>query len=162
MVTARNTANKFDLGLKPIEATTLLRADHRAVNELFKEYESSRSQAKKRTIVSKICKELTIHAQIEEEIFYPQVMSAIKEKDLISEAVVEHETLKYLIAQIIEAQDDVLFDARVSVLSEYVKHHVKEEHSEIFPAVKESKLDLFVLGEQLFLRKQELMKAFKE
>lgn len=147
---------------KPQEATSLLRADHKLVDSLFKEYEKARSSTKKKALVAQICQELTIHAQIEEEIFYPQVKEALKDKELIPEATVEHATLKDLIAQIEDAEpDEELYDAKVKVLSEYVKHHVKEEQNEIFPKVKESKLDLHELGAQLEQRKEELTEAFK-
>ena len=145
--------------LKAKDATALLRADHKEVNDLFNEYETVKSPSKKKELASKICLALTVHAQIEEEIFYPAVKLALKDKELIPEAAVEHATLKTLIAQIESAEPDgELFDARVKVLSEYVKHHVKEEQNEIFPKAKEaSKLDLYDLGAQLLARKEELM-----
>jgi hemerythrin superfamily protein len=140
------------------DAIKLLRADHKLVNDLFEQFESARGTSKKKTLVAQICMELTIHAQIEEEIFYPAVQRALKDKTLIPEARVEHDTLKYLIAQIVDAEtDSELYEAKVTVLSEYVKHHVKEEQNEIFPKVKESKLDLMELGGQLAMRKEELM-----
>ncbi|GGY78946.1 hemerythrin [Cellvibrio zantedeschiae] len=155
------TAKKFESirTSKAKDATALLRADHKEVNDLFDEYESVRSSAKKKELVSKICLALTVHAQIEEEIFYPAVKLALKDKELIPEAAVEHATLKSLIAQIEGVEPDgELFDAKVKVLSEYVKHHVKEEQNEIFPKAKESsKLDLIELGAQLLERKEELM-----
>lgn len=145
--------------LKAKDATALLRADHKEVNDLFNEYETVKSFSKKKELVSKICSALTVHAQIEEEIFYPAVKLALKDQELIPEAAVEHAILKSLIAQIESAEPDgELFDARVKVLSEYVKHHVKEEQNEIFPKAKEaSKLDLYDLGAQLLARKEELM-----
>lgn len=153
-----NTSSKRTT-TKAKEATALLRADHKAVDELFKEYESTRSAAKKKQLVGKICTELTVHAQIEEEIFYPAVKPVLKEKDLVPEATVEHATLKDLIAQVEGVEPDgEMFDAKIKVLSEYVKHHVKEEQNEIFPQAKASKkLDLEALGQQLAERKEELM-----
>lgn len=143
---------------KPQDATALLRADHKAVNELFDQYESLRSSAKKKALVTQICMELTVHAQIEEEIFYPSIQQVLKDKGLIPEAIVEHQTLKALIAQIEGVEPDgEMFDAKVKVLSEYVRHHVKEEQNEIFPMVKESNLDLVAMGEQLLERKEELL-----
>lgn len=143
---------------KAQEATALLRADHKAVNELFEQYENARSSTKKKALVAQICTELTVHAQIEEEIFYPQVKKALKDDELIPEAIVEHATLKDLIAQIEGVEPDgEMFDAKVKVLSEYVKHHVKEEQNELFPKVKASKLDLYALGEELQQRKEELL-----
>jgi hemerythrin superfamily protein len=147
---------------KPKEATSLLRADHKLVNDLFAEYEKSRSNVRKKQIVSTICKELTIHAQIEEEIFYPAVKAALKDKELIPEATVEHATLKDLIAQVKDVDPDgEIFDAKIKVLSEYVKHHVKEEQNEIFPKAKESSLDLVEMGAQLAERKAELAAKYE-
>lgn len=153
-----NTAKSvINLAGKAQEATRLLRADHKLVNELFEQFESSRSSAKKQELVAQICMELTIHAQIEEEIFYPAVQQALKDKTLVPEAKVEHETVKYLIAQIQEeSPDSELWEAKVTVLAEYVKHHVKEEQNEMFPKVKASKLDLIELGAKLAERKEEL------
>ncbi|HTF94906.1 MAG TPA: hemerythrin domain-containing protein [Cellvibrio sp.] len=143
---------------KAQEATRLLKADHKHVNDLFEQFESARAATKKQALALEICQELTVHAQIEEEIFYPAVQTALKDKTLVPEAKVEHETLKFLIAQIQDAApDSEMFDAKVKVLSEYVKHHVKEEQNEIFPKVKQSKLDLMELGAQMAARKEELM-----
>ena len=143
---------------KPKEATALLRADHKAVSALFTAYEKTRSPAKKMQIVSKICTELSVHAQVEEEIFYPAVKAALKDKVLIPEAVVEQATMKHLIAQVEGVTPDgEMFDAKVKVLSEYVKHHVKEEHTEMFPKARKTKLDLLALGSQMAVRKAELM-----
>ena len=153
-----NSAKKIvSLAGKAQEATRLLRADHKLVNELFEKFESTRSAEKKQMLALEICQELTVHAQIEEEIFYPAVEKVLKDKSLVPEAKVEHETLKYLIAQIQgEEPGSELYDAKVKVLSEYVKHHVKEEQNEIVPKVKESKLDLVELGIALAERKEQL------
>lgn len=158
MATAQKKSANTEKAPKAQEATALLKADHKLVSMLFEQYESAKSSTKKKAIVSQICTELTVHAQIEEEIFYPQVKEALKDKELIPEATVEHATLKELIAQIEDGEpDDELYDAKVKVLSEYVKHHVKEEQNEIFPKAKASKLDMYVLGEQLIQRKEELL-----
>lgn len=160
MATAQKKQNSTKSS-KPQEATALLRADHKAVNDLFEQYEHTRSSKKKKEIVAQICAELTVHAQIEEDIFYPSVKKALKDKELIPEAIVEHATLKDLIAQIEGVEPDgEMFDAKVKVLSEYVKHHVKEEQNEIFPLVKKSDLDLVALGEELSQRKEELLAAY--
>jgi hemerythrin superfamily protein len=151
-----------DVAPKAKEATALLRADHKAVNDLFAEYEKSRSNIRKKQIVTQICKELTVHAQIEEEIFYPAVKQALKDKELVPEATVEHATLKDLIAQVKGVEPDgEMFDAKIKVLSEYVKHHVKEEQNEMFPKAKESKLDLVELGAKMTERKAELLAQYK-
>lgn len=140
------------------DATALLREDHKRVNTLFEEYESTRAASKKLQLVSQICKELTVHAQIEEEIFYPAVKAALKDKELIPEATVEHATLKDLIAQIEGIQPEgEMFDAKVKVLSEYVKHHVDEEQDEMFPQAKATKLDMAALGAEMTTRKGVLL-----
>ena len=143
---------------KAQDATMLLRADHKLVSGLFAEYEQTNSTAKKKKLVAQICKELSVHAQVEEEIFYPAVKQALKDKELIPEAIVEQATMKTLIAQVEGIEPDgEMYDAKIKVLSEYVKHHVKEEHSEMFPKAKASSIDLLALGAQLAARKAELM-----
>jgi hemerythrin superfamily protein len=149
------------------DACDLLDADHKAVKKLFKEYEElteSRSRGapqKKMELAQQICREVTVHAQIEEEIFYPAVREALKETDLIAEAAVEHQTAKELIAQIQEmgtGDPDEMFDAKVKVLGEYIDHHVKEERGEIFPKARAArKLDLVAMRDELEARKEELM-----
>ena len=141
----------------PQEATALLKADHKLVSGLFEQYEKTRSTAKKKTLVASICKELGIHAQAEEEIFYPAVKAALKDKELVPEAIVEHATLKELISQVEGKEPDgEMFDAKIQVLSEYVKHHVKEEETEMFPKARKTKLDMKQLGAQIAARKEEL------
>lgn len=143
---------------KAQDAIALLRADHRLVSELFAQFEKSRSATKKKALVQQICTELTVHAQVEEEIFYPAVKAAMKDKELVPEARVEHETLKWLIAQVEGAQPDGEdYDAKVKVMSEYVKHHVKEEQNEMFPKAKKTRLDMAELGAQIAARKQALL-----
>ncbi|GKS77623.1 hemerythrin domain-containing protein [Acidovorax sp. SUPP950] len=149
----------------PRDACSLLDADHRAVKKMFKEYESlmeSRSKAaatQRFELARQICRELTVHAQIEEEIFYPALRDAIKDTDLLAEAEVEHASAKDLIAQIEAASAaDEMFDAKVTVLGEYIDHHVKEERNEIFPKARAArKLDLVAMRETLEARKEELM-----
>jgi len=154
------TAKKKSASAKDQDATALLRADHEHVSELFEEYEDSRSSAKKKRIVEELCNELAVHAQIEEEIFYPAVKRALKDKELIPEARVEHDTLKGLIAQVEgEEPDGEMFDAKIKVMREYVKHHVKEEQDEIFPKAKSTDLDMMELGAKLSERKEELLAA---
>ncbi len=148
---------------RPKDACDLLDADHKAVKALFKAYEAlaesrSRSPARKRELADQICRELTVHATIEEEIFYPAARKAIKDNALMNEATVEHATAKALIAQIqgMDAGDE-LFDAKVTVLGEYIDHHVKEERTEMFVKVRKTGLDLVALGQQLQFRKEALM-----
>ena len=145
---------------KPTEATALLRADHKLVSGLFAEYEKTKSSPKKKRIVAQICTELTVHAQVEEEIFYPAVKQALNDHDLVPEATVEHATLKGLIAEVegVEPDGD-MFDAKIKVLSEYVKHHVKEEQNEMFPKAKSTNLDMVELGAKLTERKKALLEG---
>jgi hemerythrin superfamily protein len=147
------------------DACDLLDTDHKNVKKMFKEYEeltTSRGRGaaqKKLELAHQICTELTVHAQIEEEIFYPAVREAVKDTDPLDEAQVEHQTAKDLIAQIEAAgEPDDMFDAKVKVLGEYIDHHVKEEKNEIFPKARAArKLDLMAMREQLESRKEELM-----
>ncbi|KQT10404.1 hemerythrin domain-containing protein [Ramlibacter sp. Leaf400] len=147
------------------DACDLLDADHRAVKKMFKEYEEltgSRARGaaqKKLELAHQICMELTVHAQVEEEIFYPALRAAIKDTDLLDEAEVEHQTAKDLIAQIEgAAEPDDKFDAKVKVLGEYIDHHVKEERGEIFPKARAArKLDLVTMRDEIEARKEELM-----
>lgn len=143
---------------KPQDAIALLKADHEAVSQLFDEYEKTRSTPNKKALVTQICQALGVHAQIEEEIFYPAVKAALKDKQLVPEATVEHAGVKELIAQLDGAEPDgEMYEAKVKVLSEYVKHHVKEEQVEMFPKAKASSLDMAELGAQMAARKEELM-----
>lgn len=143
------------------DAIALLIADHREVSEMFEQFEQlgDRATTSKEKLKDKICKALIAHTTIEEEIFYPAVRAKIEEgEDLVDEAVVEHASAKDLIQQLQEMQpDDELYDAKVKVLGEQIEHHVKEEEKEMFPKVKKSGLDLLALGQEMALRKQELM-----
>lgn len=142
----------------PKDAIAMLKADHAAVSEMFAEYEKSRSIPKKKALVAEICTALSVHAQIEEEIFYPAVKAALKDKLLVPEATVEHTSVKDLIAQIEGLEPDgEMYDAKVKVLSEYVKHHVKEEQNEMFPKAKSTSLDMVDLGAQMAASKDELL-----
>jgi hemerythrin superfamily protein len=142
----------------PKDAVAMLKADHKKVSELFAEFESARSPARKKDLVTQICGELTVHTELEEEIFYPAVKAALKDKELVPEAVVEHASIKELIAQVQDAEPDgEEYDAKIKVMSEYVKHHVKEEQTEMFPKAQESKLDLVALRDEMMARKEELL-----
>jgi hemerythrin superfamily protein len=140
------------------DAIALLKSDHKEVSKLFSEFEKTQAMSKKKAIVAKICAALKVHAQIEEEIFYPAVKAALKDKVLVPEAFVEQDGMKSLMAQLESSeQDREVYNAKLAVLSEYVKHHVKEEHNEMFPKAKASKLDLMALGAKLSERKTELL-----
>jgi hemerythrin superfamily protein len=158
MATAKRAAPKKPAAPKAHNAIALLKADHKAVDALFADYAQTRSASKKKTLVQQICTALSVHAQVEEEIFYPAFKAALKDKALVPEAIVEQATMKALIGQIEGVEPDgEMFDAKVMVLCEYVKHHVKEEHTEMFPKALASKLDLAALGAALAGRKAELM-----
>lgn len=144
---------------KDVDAIALLKADHRQVEEWFEQFEKARDDDRKKTLATKICDALTVHTTIEEEIFYPAFLEATEDKDLHHEAEVEHDGAKKLIAEI-EAigPDDDYYDAKVKVLSEMIKHHVKEEEQPngMFAEARKSEMDLDALGEQMAARKVEL------
>lgn len=143
------------------DAISLLTDDHKKVKKLFKSYEQCSKKDDvdgKLEIAHQIFAELTIHTMIEEEIFYPAAREAIKDDDMLNEAKVEHDTAKDLIAQLEEMDgEDPFYDAKMTVLSEYIDHHVKEEEDEMFPKAKKAKMDLEGLGVQMLERKEELM-----
>ena len=145
----------------PTNALELLRADHATVAELFDQFEQMKDAVEdeeKDALVARICGELIVHTAIEEEIFYPEARDAIGADDLFEEATVEHASAKDLIAQLGEMEPgDELYDAKVKVLGEYVKHHIAEEQNELFPKVEASRLDLGALGQRLAERKTALM-----
>ena len=140
-------------------AVKLLKQDHREVAAALEEFETAERQ-QKQAIAHRICKMLTVHSQIEEELLYPAARDALKADDahLVAEAGVEHASVKELILQIQnrELADDQ-FEARMCVMGEYVKHHVSEEEHELFPKLQRTSVDLDALGEQLEARKSELM-----
>jgi hemerythrin superfamily protein len=143
------------------DAIALLTEDHTMVEKLFKDYEKLKkaegSAEERMALAREICTALVVHTQIEEEIFYPAAREAIDDEDILDEAEVEHASAKELITQLGEmSPEDELYDAKVTVLGEYVMHHVKEEQGEIFPKVKKAKVDIESLGAEMFQRKQEL------
>ncbi len=144
---------------KPADAIGLLKGDHRQVEAWFFQFSKSKNRQKKQQLAAHICDALTAHTTIEEEIFYPAFIEATGDKDTHHEAVVEHDGAKKLIAEIqAMSPDDDYYDARVTVLSEMIKHHVKEEEQPggMFSEAKKSDMDLQALGEQLLARKKEL------
>jgi hemerythrin superfamily protein len=158
--TNRTTPKNLSQPAEGVDAIELLTEDHENVKQLFEQYEAlgERAHATKKKLATRICTELTKHATAEEEIFYPAVRAAGKDKeDLVDEAVVEHASAKDLIAQILdmEASDD-LFDAKVKVLSELIEHHVQEEEGEMFPQARKAGLDLALLGQQIAERKAQI------
>ena len=146
------------------DAISLLKADHRQVEAWFSDFEKAKGGARKQQLASKICAALTTHTIIEEEIFYPAFLEATEDRDVHHEAVVEHSGAKKLIAEIeAMAPGDDYFDAKVSVLSEMIKHHVKEEEKPggMFAEAKKSDMDLNELGSQLLARKRKLQSQSK-
>ena len=151
------TAKKTS-GASADNAITMLTDDHKKVKKLFKDFEKMKEKgdaADKDALVEQICAELTVHAEIEEEVFYPAAREAIDDDDMMNEAEVEHASAKDLIEQL-QAIDssDPTYDAKVTVLGEYVNHHIEEEEKEMFPKVKKAKLDLDAIGEQLAMLKE--------
>ena len=143
-------------------ALELLMSDHRKVEDLFEQFDQEKDsdEGTRREIAQQICAELTIHAQVEEELFYPWLREQLEDDDMemVEEAQVEHNTAKDLIAQIEGATDiDEVYNAKVKVLSEYIKHHVQEEENEIFPEVRDQQEELDELGQEMAARKAELM-----
>ncbi len=147
--------------MKPTDtdATHILAADHRTVEGLFEEFEKATSKDRKAKLAETICTELKIHAQIEEEVFYPALKGKIDD-DLLKEAYVEHDGAKVLINDIVASgPDDEFFEAKVTVLSEEIKHHVKEEEKQqdnMFQQARAADVDLDALGQAMLARKAEL------
>ena len=153
---------------KQKDACDLLDADHKAVKKMFTEYEEltearGNTREKRRALADKICRELLVHTQIEEEIFYPGIRKGVGDEMMMNEAKVEHMSAKELITQI-QGMDasDPLYDAKVLVLGEYVEHHVKEERTQMFPKARATKVDLVKMKDALQSRKEELMAEHEE
>lgn len=143
------------------DAIDLLDADHLAVHALFQSYrELVRTRAgalQRRALAEEICMELTIHARLEEELFYPALREALRDEDLIDEAEDQHGSQREFVAQILAAQpEDPLYDARVAVLQEYVERHVRQEREQVFNRALASRMDLQALGRSITVRKEEL------
>lgn len=141
------------------DAIALLKADHRQVEDLFEQFEKARDNQRKLKLATQICNALKVHTMIEEEIFYPAFLDASDDEDIHHEAIVEHAGAKKLIAEIEDMDpDDDYYDAKVTVLSEMIKHHVKEEEQPggMFAEARKSDMDLVELGQQLAARKAEL------
>ncbi|MDO8298164.1 hemerythrin domain-containing protein [Lacisediminimonas sp.] len=139
-------------------ALDLLMDDHKNVRKMFKEFERVHAKASpedKQELVDQICAELMMHTTVEEEIFYPAARAAIEDDDLMNEAEVEHASARDLIEQIqLMDPSDPMYDAKVTVLGEYVDHHVQEEEKEMFPKVKKAKLNLDAIGEEILEAKE--------
>jgi hemerythrin superfamily protein len=153
----KSSEHKPSSGMDAIE---LLMQDHRKVQRVFKEFEKSKDgmdAGQKGEMVRQCCTDLKIHAQIEEEIFYPAARAAVEDEDLLDEAEVEHASAKQLIDELEQMEPgEELYDARFTVLGEYVNHHIKEEEHSLFPEVKKAKLGLDELGRRMMAMKQKL------
>ena len=149
---------------KAKDAVALLKQDHRTVEELFAQFEKARGDGRKQKLATQICLELSVHARIEEEIFYPACEGKVDE-DLIKEAYVEHDGAKLLIAEILAGEpSDEFYDAKVTVLQEQIEHHVEEEEKRLeglFAQARRAGLDIDALGEQLAARKAELTTEYE-
>src|SRR5215218_10403879 len=149
---------------KAKDAVALLKEDHRTVEELFAQFEKASGEGRKQKLATQICTELSIHAQIEEEIFYPACEGKVEE-DLLKEAYVEHDGAKVLIAEIMAGgPDEEFYDAKVKVLQEQIEHHVEEEEKRMegmFAQARKAGLDMEGLGQQLAQRKAELMETYQ-
>ncbi|HLW25076.1 MAG TPA: hemerythrin domain-containing protein [Steroidobacteraceae bacterium] len=159
MASTRKKAAKAPASAGRVDAIALLKADHQMVRSWFDEFETARNSSKKQQLASSICAALKVHCEIEEEIFYPAYLEATKNEDMHHEAVIEHDGAKKLIAEIESSgPEDEYFDAKVNVLGEMIRHHVKEEEKPdgMFAQARKSKMDLYALGEQLQARKSEL------
>ncbi|MGD9884032.1 MAG: hemerythrin domain-containing protein [Reyranella sp.] len=147
------------------DAIALLKADHRKVEGLFEKFQHARGEERKEALVREICTELMVHATIEEEIFYPACKERIEDEDVLDEAYVEHDGAKVLIAELLASEPDAEFyDAKVKVLSELIKHHVKEEEKRsegLFAQAKEAGLDVDALGARLAARKKLLLESIQ-
>lgn len=146
------------------DAIALLKQDHRTVEELFEKFEKARGEGRKQKLAEEICLDLSVHAQIEEEIFYPACEGKVDE-DLLKESYVEHDGAKLLIAEIMAGgPSDEFYDAKVKVLQEEIQHHVEEEEKRLeglFSQARKAGLDMDILGEQLATRKLELTEQFE-
>lgn len=149
------------------DALALLKADHKKVKSLFKEFATAKKQGGssevKADLVAQICRELRIHTELEEEIFYAAVREQIDDADLMDEALVEHAGAKDLVSQLEGMEpDEDLYDAKVTVLSEQIDQHVEEEEGEMFPEVKRAKVDTTALGARMMERKAAIQENLED
>jgi hemerythrin superfamily protein len=150
---------------KTVDAIALLKADHRKVEGLFAQFEKAKATGRKQELASQICLELTVHTKIEEDVFYPGCREDGVDEDLMNEAYVEHDGAKVLVAEIEAGNpEDQYYDAKVKVLSEMIKHHVKEEEKKqgnMFAKARKAGVDLKGLGQQMAEEKKSLIAKYK-
>lgn len=150
--------DKSRIPVEPRAALSLLLDDHRSVKDLFKQFRAAEHAHEKEAIARDTCRELTVHAQIEEEIFYPALRGLHHKLDeMLDEAKVEHQVAKDLIAKIEKHPSDEMLEANYTVLCEYVSHHINEEERELFPAAVKARVPWREVGEKLAARKDELI-----
>jgi hemerythrin superfamily protein len=160
--TSKDSNSKNGDGLKlvskPMDVVQILHRDHQTVAEMFFQYKQLEEDDEKKELVAEIIKELSIHAQVEEELVYPAIREAAEDsEDMMDEADTEHHVVKYLLAELSEMEpDDDHYDSKVTVLCELVNHHVQEEEKEIFEKLEDADLDLEELGSKVMSRKEEL------
>jgi hemerythrin superfamily protein len=155
---AQEMMEKLEMERPSGDAIELLEQDHREVESMFEEFEELDDDSEKLELARKICAALTVHAEVEESVFYPRARKALDEQDLLDEAEVEHNSAKLLIAEILAMRPkDKLFDAKVKVLGEYIKHHVKEEEDELFPKLRDSGMDMDSTGKKLMQQKMSIV-----
>ena len=161
----RRAASRAPSRSKP-DAIALLKQDHRTVEDLFEKAEKARDSERKQALVRQICTELMIHATVEEEIFYPACKEQIEEEDVLDESYVEHDGAKVLIAELLDGDpESEFYDAKVTVLSEMIKHHVREEEKRaegLFAQARSAGLDTVALGERIVERKEALKRDFAD
>jgi hemerythrin superfamily protein len=150
---------KIGLSASPPDAISMLKRDHREVDALFAAFDKAKSSRDKKRIATRVCKALSVHAEIEEKIFYPAAEACLDDVLLVEEAQVEHEHMKELVSEIDRMMpSDALYDARMRVLMEYVRHHVHEEEREMFPKLRATEMDMEELGAKLMARREQLMR----
>ncbi len=145
---------------KSIEAIQMLKEDHQKVKKLFDDFEDTEDTAERQEIVETAIRELTVHAKIEEEIFYSAVKEATQDLELVDEAEEEHHVVEVLMEELkqMDASDEK-YGPKFTVLIENVRHHIKEEEGEMFPKAKKAKIDFEELAQQMMERKKELMET---
>jgi len=152
---------KDDVKRAKLSALDLLKEDHEKVRKMFNAFNRMKEKGDpidKENLVEETCLELLVHADMEEQVFYPAVRKAIHDPELMNEARVEHGETRELIAQIQEMEpEDELYNAKVTVLGEYVVHHIREEEDAMFPKILQSRLDLEELGDRMLERKEVLL-----
>ena len=145
-------------GSRQPQAISMLIEDHHKVQKMFKTFERTEGQQQQEQLATEICNELTVHTQLEEQVLYPAAREALEEGDLVDEATVEHQVAKDLIEKIKQSRPhDEEYCALVTVLGEYVNHHIEEEQKELFPQLKKAEIDFEALAEEMHQKKQELM-----